>query len=368
VTTGRRLRAIWFAAAALALAAIAAMSPRPDRVTDRGTYEKTAAQVIVPDCTDIHCFRVLVPWVLGRLPGPSTAKWKLYAAGANAGASVAVFELSLLLGLSRRGAALAAVASASGFGGLYTLCDPFTADPLMYLLGPVLTIELLRDRVAAAGLIASIGVLGKEFAAAPLYLFAAYRALGGDAVRALRSLLAANSAFTVWLALQLTLMLAFNYGYGGNPSTDLSGGGYLRPWLDTIGPRGAASAMLNEYSAFYLLAPAGLFFAGRRLRGLALTALPIALLFAYVQQPDRALWNFHFLVVPLGALVLERTAPALAWTTVALFALVNLKVGAQLPWMPPARFTLPLVLLAAAASIGAAAVSSRRAQPMPASA
>ena len=46
---------------AVALGLIAWASPAPDRVTDRGLYEATAAQVIVPDCSDLQCFRVLVP-------------------------------------------------------------------------------------------------------------------------------------------------------------------------------------------------------------------------------------------------------------------------------------------------------------------
>ncbi|MDO8680107.1 MAG: hypothetical protein Q7R30_16405 [Acidobacteriota bacterium] len=49
-----------FAAMLVALACIAWASPVPDRVTDRATYEATAERMIVPDCTDLHCFRVLV--------------------------------------------------------------------------------------------------------------------------------------------------------------------------------------------------------------------------------------------------------------------------------------------------------------------
>jgi len=347
----RRFLLGWFIAAAAALGIVAASAPPVDRVTDRDTYELTASRIVVPDCTDIHCFRVLVPWVLGRIPGSSLAKWKTYAVVMNAAASVAVFDLCLIFDLRRRGAALAAVMSAFGFGSLYTLYDPYTADPLMYAVGPLLVGQLLRDRMALAGAIGMIAILGKEFAAAPLYIFSAFAAMIGQAARALRALVWANAAFAVWLVLQITLTLAFNYGYGGNPSTDLLGGGYLRPWIQKLSVRGAASAMLNEYSAFYLLAPAGFLLADRRLRLLAVAAIPVAVIFAYVQQPDRALWNFHFIVVPLGAFVLERVAPALAWATAALFVATNLKVGAQLPFIPAARLLMPLTLIAAAACV-----------------
>jgi hypothetical protein len=320
------------------LAGIATLSPPPDRITDRGVYEATAQAVIVPDCTDLHCFRVLVPWVLGRLPGSSDAKWKAYSVLANGAAAVGVFRLASALGLATRGAGLAAALSMFGFGSLYTLHDPFTADPLMYALGPWLTLLLLQGKVIAAGTVAALGVLAKEFAAAPLYIFALFSAIERRWLQAGRVVIAANTAFLVWLTLQFTLMLRFNYGYGDNPSTQLLSGGYLRPWLEQQSSRGAASALFNVYGAAYLLMLIGLVFAPTQLRRLALAALPIVLLFAYVQQPDRALWNAHYLVLPLAAATLQRVPAPLGWALVGTYAVANLRVGAQLPWIPEARF------------------------------
>ena len=37
--------------------------------------------------------------------------------------------------------------SALGFGSLYTLHDPYTSDPLIYLLGPAITVAALNGRV-----------------------------------------------------------------------------------------------------------------------------------------------------------------------------------------------------------------------------
>ena len=60
----------------------------------------------------------------------------------------------------------------------------------------------------------------------------------------------------------------------------------------------------------------------------------------YVQQPDRALWNFHFLVTPLAAVALDSASIAIAALTVGAFAVANLRVGAQLMFVPAARFAL----------------------------
>jgi hypothetical protein len=334
-TEQRRVGLVLFATA-LPLLIVAWLSPDPNRVTDRQIYERTAAEIIVPDCSDLQCFRVLVPWVLGRLPGSSTLRWKSYAALANAAGAAGVWALSLTFGLSRRAALMAAAISAAGFGSLYTLHDPFTSDPLMYALGPWITHWLLTNRLAVAAATGVVGVLAKEFAAAPLYAFALARAIERRWVQALEAMAAANAAFIMWSLVTIVLMLRFNYGWGWNGigSANLTGGAALALWAEKQTPRGIASAMFNEFGAVYVLAPIGFFMANAGMRRLAAVSLPIAALFAYVQQPDRALWNFHYLAAPLAALPLERAGSALAWSTVALFATGNLRVGAQLPIAP----------------------------------
>ena len=346
-------RVAHFSALAICLGAIAWASPLPPRVTDRDVYEATAAHGVVRDCSDLHCFRVLVPWILGPLPGPSLVKWKAYAVVCNAAAAVAVFALSLTLGLGRRAAWFASIGSAFGFGSLYTLHDVYTSDPLIYLLGPLITNELLLGRVAIGAALGMIGVFAKEFAAAPLYLVTACLAIERRWLPAARTLVAANAAFIVWLVLTLTLMLRFNYTYAGSASADLGGGGNLVGWLHRQSARGVAAAMFNEFGALYVLAPVGFFLAPPQLKRIALTALPIAALFAYVQQPDRAFWNIHFLVLPLAAVVLDR-APAIGVLTLAMFAVGNLRVGAQLPIAWLGRLALGAsMLLALATSVRA---------------
>jgi hypothetical protein len=357
-------RTLQGAAVLAALGLIALLSPLPDRVTDRGVYEATAAQRIVPDCSDLHCFRVLVAWTLGAIPGPSLLKWKAYAVVGNLAAAFAVFELCLTFGLNRRTAWMTSLASAFGFGSLYTLHDPYTSDPLMFALGPVMVNTLLKDRVVLSGAIGAVGVLAKEFAAAPLFVFAAAAALERRWSAAGRVLVAANLVFIVWAVLQLTLIVRFNYSYGGNASTHLLTGSGVGPWFAQQSLRGALSAVFNEYGALYLLAPVGFLFAPGPLRRLTVAAIPAAIVFSYLQQPDRALWNFHFLVVPLAAIALDRAPAPLAWTTLVAFVVANLRVGAQLPAVPAARFALAAsVVLAAAGIVATMRAGVLRGQP-----
>ena len=61
------------------LGAVAWASPQPWWATDRDVYERMGREWIVPGCNDFHCFRPLVSWVLGRIPGPPLLIWKIYA-------------------------------------------------------------------------------------------------------------------------------------------------------------------------------------------------------------------------------------------------------------------------------------------------
>jgi len=351
-----RICAALFLAFAAVLLTIAWLSPSPDRVTDRGIYEASTTQMIVPDCSYLQCFRILVPWTLRLFPGALAVRWKAYAAVCNAAAAVALVPLALAFGLDSRAALLAAVLSAAGFGSLYTLHDPYTSDPLMFVIGPVITWLWLLERFAAAGVIAVAGVFAKEFAAAPIYAGGLCAALEGRWSAALRAVAAGNFAFLTWVALTVSLMLGAHYtwGHNGVGSADIAHGAALALWAHDQSARGIVSAMFNEFGALYVLVPFGLLAAPARLRRLGLVTVPIAAVFCLVQQPDRALWNFHYLVVPLAAIVLAAVPAALAWTTVGLFAVGNLRVAAQLPIARVAHVAIAASLVLAAVSVALA--------------
>jgi hypothetical protein len=295
---------------------------------------------------------VLVPWVLGRLPGESLEKWQAYAVSCNAAAAIAVFLLCGAWGLPRRAAWYAALASAFGFGSMYTLYDNYTSDPLMFLAGPLLLLLMITDRQLIAGAVAAVFVTAKEFAAVPIYLSAAAALLDGRRQAAIRGALIAAAVFGVWLALTMWLRVAYNYSYGYNPSADPLHGGYLVHWYYSLNPVVAAFAIVAQLGVLWMLAPAGWRYAPASLRQVSIAALPAAAVLIYFQQPDRALWNFHFLITPLAGLTLSRVPVALASATLMAFALANLRFGAQLSFVPSSRTTLGLSFVLGAACCG----------------
>ncbi len=327
-------------AVACALAFVASVVPQVRQI-DSYWYTGLATQPIIHGCPSIACFRVLVPWVLGLLPGVEL-KWRVYSVVFNALAGVAVFDLSLRFGLSRRASIIAMTLSAFGSQSLWTLFEPFNADPLMFFLAPLVTRWLLEERIAIAFAVAAAGVLAKEFVVAPLAIVAIADAHAGRRRQALRIAGAAAGAFVIWVALHVSLIHWFGYNYsgGGNASTRIFSGGYLWFWLTHQPLRASLAAQFVEFGAVYFLLPVGFLKAPRRLKALAIASLPIAAVFCYVEQPDRALWNFHFLISPLAALALEPLATPVAAAFVALYAMANLRVGAQIPFVPEARYTL----------------------------
>jgi hypothetical protein len=332
------------AAAALvaALALIAWLAPR---FPFNSPYEATANRTIIPGCGEVQCFRVLVPWVLGLIPAPSVLKWKAFAVLFDVAAAFAVFDLSLSFGLSRRAATTALSLTVFGFGSMFALWDPFNADPLMFYLGPAVTKWLLEERFARAAVVTCVTVLAKEFIVMAVAMFAVWAAWTRR-WRAMRlSVLSAAGAFLIWAGFQILLMRLFDYSYSGvgtAPATHLLSGSFLALWVARMPRFAALSALINEFGPVYLLIPFGWFSAPRTLRQLATAAVPFAALLAYVEQPDRALWNFHFLVFPLAAIVLDDVAGIARWSFVALYALANVRTGAQLGFAPPARLSFAL--------------------------
>jgi hypothetical protein len=152
-------------------------------------------------------------------------------------------------------------------------------------------------------------------------------------------LLAFAGVVAIWGAWQLTSRTLWHYAPVQH-SGKLLEGAFLAFWLSNIGATLALVSIAAAFGALWILWPAGVASGPRELRQLTIAATLPLLFFIYVQQPDRALWNFAFAVMPAAAVVLDRVPSALGWLLVMVQALVNLRIGAQLPFAPPVRATL----------------------------
>jgi hypothetical protein len=337
-------------AIAAVLGAIARSAP-PPASSDRDMYERVGRQVLIPGCSDIHCFRILVAGVLEHLPGPGLVKWKTYAVLANTGAAIAVGQFCTLLGLSASAAIAAAWICALGVGSLYTLFDSYTSDPLMYMLGPLMAVAVWQGRTARAGVMGAVGVFAKEFAWAPLWIFTTMATLERRWHAVARLLPAAIAVTAIWAVMHVGLMWWLHYDHGVTRSTHFTEGGYWAMWINSVGVKGAAIYLFLTFGALYVLCAAGLVLGGRSLRLLALASIPMVAAFLYVQQPERALWNFHFIVIPIAAVALQQLPDAAIAAFTASFGLANLRFGAQLPIPAIARMSLLASLVVAVVAV-----------------
>jgi hypothetical protein len=335
------------AATAASLVMLVAAAWLAPRFPFNSPYEATADRTIIPGCSEVQCFRVLVPWIVGLVPVASVIKWKAFAVVFDALAGVAVFELSIALGLSRRAATTALLLSALGFGSMFEMWDPYNADPLMFYLGPLTIRWLLEGRYALAAAVTCVTVLAKEFIVIAVAMFALWAAWTRDWRAARVAFAISAAAFVLWGGFQLLLMSRFGYSYSGfgtAATTRLLSGSFLVRWFSLMPARAALAALVNEFGAVYLLIPFGWLSAPRTLRQLSIASLPFVAFLAYVEQPDRALWNFHFLASPLAAIVLDDVSAPARWSFVVLYALASARAGAQLLFLPPVAWPLAVSL------------------------
>lgn len=339
-----------FAGMVIVLAAVLRVVPDP-HPTDEHNMQRIGQQLLIAGCDDLNCFRPLVPALVESFPGPVLERWRWYAVLGNAAGAVVAGELALAFGLTRSAALLTMWISAMGSGSMSTVYHPYTADSMMFVLCPLITLMLVRGRLAWAGALATLGIFAKEVAAAPLFIAAIAYGVQRQWRPAANALAVSIGVTAIWVGLQLALMRFFAYGYGPNPSIDLLGGGYLKYWLEHAGLRNATVALFVEFGAIYFLAAYGWLRAPARLRAFAIAAIPPALALSYVQIPDRALWNFYYLWVPLAAIVLASLPMLVGVIFTVMFGMANLRVAGQFMAVPPIRVPIAVTLLIAAVAI-----------------
>lgn len=359
VTLGWRTALSHFVVMVIVLGAVLYVVPDPSP-TDEHNMQRIGQQMLIAGCDDLNCFRILVPAIVESFPGPVLERWRWYAVIGNAAGAVIAGELALAFGLTRQAALLTMWLSAVGFGSMSMVYHPYTADSLMFVLCPLITLLVVRGKLWWAGALATLGIFGKEVAAAPLFIAAIAYGIERRWPLAIKLFTIGITVTAIWVGWQLTLMELLQYGYGPNPSVDLLAGGYFKYWLDHAGAGNAAVAVFVEYGAAWILAAYGVMLAPPRLRAFAIGAVPPALALSYVQIPDRALWNFYYLWLPLAAIVLASLPAVAGWIFTGAFALANVRVAGQVMSVPPIRIPIAITLVITCAAIVAMWRSAQR--------
>ena len=328
-------------------------APSQPRLSDRAEYEYNGIEVLAPRCPHtIYCYRILVPIALAQVPLDSELRWRGLAWLAHTATGTVVAAA-----VPTGSPLIASVLLQSSYAFTFTAYDPYSPDPIVFLIAALILFYWISDRPLAAALIAIVFVFAKETVA----LIATAPALAALMFRdrpTWRRWLA--PAAMAWLAL-LTFhwyMDAFQgWGIAKNPAASFSTGSWLALWWQNNPslPR-KALMIFSPFGFAWLFAALGYRHSAVPVRQLAIGAvLPLAAL-VYVQTPERALGNAFFVVIPLATAFLARASAAPAWAAAITSALVTAKIGLSTAWLP----SISILLIPASLSAAWAIESVRR--------
>ena len=125
-----------------------------------------------------------------------------------------------------------------------------------------------------------------------------------------------------------------------SPAARFAQGSWLAVWSADKSVWWIAFLLFVPFGFVWVFALLGYRFASSRLRSLALGALVPMLALNYVQNPERALANSFFVVIPLAVAFLSRLPRWVALVAAVANGLVTAKVGLSTEWLPPSRYLL----------------------------
>lgn len=345
---GRWISALLINAVLAAL--VAAAAPPAPRLSDRAEYEYTGRHGLEPNCPNsIYCYRVLVPMLLERIPADPEWRWRAHQwlAHTATGTVLSIATAPLVSPF------IVATVLQLSYPFAFTAYDPFTSDPMVFVIG-ALTLSLwMIDGWLAFAAVAAIGVFVKETVAL-LASAAAIAAVLSDRSSRWRWWIPAAAAWFLLLAFHWYMDTYYGWGISKNPAANFSGGSWLALWWRNNPSLARKALMLFSPFGFgWVFAALGYRLATPPIRQLALGAVLPILALMYVQTPERALGNAFFVVVPLAAIWLSRLPAAAGWAAAITNGLVTARIGLSTTWLPSTSVLLVPASLCAAWAIAA---------------
>ena len=332
--------------AALA-ALIQAAAPDQPRLTDRNDYDYNGRQPLTAHCPNsIYCYRILVPMLLERVPIDPDRRWR----GLQFLAHTATGTLVAMASVPAGSPFIASLLLQSSYAFTFTAYDPYTPDPVIFLIAALVLHLWIADRALVVALMAVVFVFAKE-TVGPIVAAPAIAAMTVARERP------ASWRWVVPVTLAgLTLLLFHWYmdtyagwGISRNAASNFSSGSWLAIWWKN-NPSIARKALMifAPFGFAWLFAAVGYRHAGLAIRQLTIgAALPILLL-VYVQTPERALGNAFFVIIPLATAFLGQVPALRAWAAAISSGLVTARMGLSTELLPSSSILLVPATLAAA--------------------
>lgn len=316
-------------------------APQAPRHSDRQAYEWVGQHAFEPNCGwSIYCYRVAVPFLLEQIPLDAERRWRWHQAAAAAAAGSLTTLATWRFAGGTNAAIMAAVLVQGSYGFSFTAYDPYTADPLVFVVAAAIAWCWLADKWRLALALGLAGIFVKETVALV------------SASCLLAALARDRATWRAWVVSSAIVGLAlltfrgvmdtyFGWGVSANPAAQFASGSWLAIWW--------ANNPFLIRKLYLLFAPFGFGWLFAVLawchvtpawRQLALGSVLPILALCYVQTPERALANAFFIVVPLAAVFLSRAPFSIALAAAIANALVTAKIGSSTTWLPPSGYLM----------------------------
>lgn len=351
VATRRRL---WIAVLILnaALAAlIQAAAPAPPRLSDRENYDYNGRYPLTAKCPNsIYCYRVLIPMLLEYVPIEPERRWRglQWLAHAATGSVVAIATAPI------GSPYIASLLLQTSYAFTFTAYDPYTPDPVVFLIAAMVLYYWIEDRTFIVALVALLFVFAKETVALVVSVPAIAAMASRQRPSWWRWLAPAILAWAPLLFFHWYMDTYAGWGIDSNLAASFSTGSWLAIWLkNNPSMVGRILMVFAPFGFAWAFAVFGYRHSTVAIRQLAMASVAPILLLAFVQTPERALGNAFFVVVPMATAFLAQVPAAAAWAAAITSGLVTARMGLSTPWLPPSSVLLVPATLAAAWALDA---------------
>jgi hypothetical protein len=337
--------------AALA-ALIQAAAPDQPRLTDRNDYDYNGRQPLTAFCPNsIYCYRILVPMLLELAPIDPELRWR----GLQLLAHTATGTLVAMASVPAGSPFIASLLLQSSYAFTFTAYDPYTPDPVIFLIAALVLHLWIADRSLVVALMAVVFVFAKE-TVGPIVAAPAIAAVvvARDRPAWGRWLVPVTLAGLTLLVFHWYMDTYAGWGISRNAASNFSSGSWLAIWWKN-NPSIAHKALMifAPFGFAWLFAAIGYRHAGAAIRQLTIGAALPMLMLVYVQTPERALGNAFFVIIPLAAAFLGQVPRLTAWAAAITSGLVTARMGLSTELLPSSSILLIPASLAAAWAVAA---------------
>ena len=306
-------------------AGIQALAPAQPKMSDRNDYEYNGHSPLTAFCPNsIYCYRILVPMVLERIHVDPEMRWRMFQLLAHTATGSIVAMATAPIGSPL----IASVLLQASYAFSFTAYDPYTPDPLVFLVAALLLYLWILDRALTIAAMAAVGVFAKETVALIASAPAIAVVLGSERPSRWRWIFPAVLAWSVLLGFHWYMDTYAGWGISRNAASNFSTGSWLAIWWKN-NPSLAHKALMifAPFGFAWAYAAVGFRHASNPVRQLAIGAALPMLALIYVQTPERALGNAFFVIIPMAAAFLAQVPSAAAWAAAITNALVTARIG-----------------------------------------